>query len=377
MIDEIFIENFKLFDKETSLSDLKKLNILTGINGRGKSTSLQPFLLFAQTAMQNKNAESINLNGSLANLGNVTDVKSALSLRSKPVRLGFASKGKRIIYNLSAEEENNQVLKILSVCEDTTDVSFNNNLSVDTIFGGNIVYIPADRMSPRLSYEAGSDGTWIGAKGEYSVQLLYNKKNEPVNDDLFTDMQNIFDDDFSVIPQTVQGLTEFWLSKMFGKATVDVAYSADTNLYILKFSTEKMGSAQKFKPTDVGFGYTYALPVLVAGLTCRKTDILIVENPEAHLHPAAQSVVAKFLSLVAKYGAQVFIETHSEHIINAVRIMTVKRYINSDDVNILYFDNSYDEYFKQIKIESNGKLSEWPRGFFDQSENDLSILLGV
>ena len=100
-----------------------------------------------------------------------------------------------------------------------------------------------------------------------------------------------------------------------------------------------------FKPTNVGFGYSYALPILIAGLTAEKGTILIVENPEAHLHPSAQSMITKFLGLVANRGVQVFIETHSEHILNALRVMVVQESMKASDINVKYFDRELKDYF--------------------------------
>lgn len=93
------------------------------------------------------------------------------------------------------------------------------------------------------------------------------------------------------------------------------------------------------KPANVGFGYTYILPIIVSGLIAQKGQILIVENPEAHLHPKAQSEIAKFLALVASCGVQIYIESHSEHILNGLRISTLIDSIDitKDDVQIFYF----------------------------------------
>lgn len=88
-------------------------------------------------------------------------------------------------------------------------------------------------------------------------------------------------------------------------------------------------------------------------------------------------MITKFLGLVANSGVQVFIETHSEHILNALRVMVVQRSINAQDINVMYFDNKLDSYFETIPIEDNGKMDHWPANFFDQAEKDLNVLLGI
>jgi len=74
------------------------------------------------------------------------------------------------------------------------------------------------------------------------------------------------------------------------------------------------------RPTNVGFGITYAFPIVVAVLSAKTGDTLLVENPEAHLHPGGQFKIGRMLALTAAGGVQVFVETHSEHVLNGARI---------------------------------------------------------
>lgn len=91
-------------------------------------------------------------------------------------------------------------------------------------------------------------------------------------------------------------------------------------------------------PTLTGFGISYILPIVTMGLwcTCEKNCVLIVENPEAHLHPSAQSNIGKFLELVSSGGVQVIIETHSEHVIDGVRLQAAVLK-NTENVMIHFF----------------------------------------
>ena len=79
---------------------------------------------------------------------------------------------------------------------------------------------------------------------------------------------------------------------------------------------------QGVSPSMTGFGISYILSIITVGLWCAsvKNAVLVVENPEAHLHPGAQSNMGKFLELVSEAGVQVIIETHSEHVIDGVRL---------------------------------------------------------
>lgn len=107
------------------------------------------------------------------------------------------------------------------------------------------------------------------------------------------------------------------------------------------------------------------------------TDVFGVENPEAHLHPKAQSRLVKFLAKVSRLGVQVFIESHSDHILNALRIAVLDKIVPSEQANILYFPQEIGQPIVQIQIQPDGKIEEWPEGFFDQMDKDFERLFGV
>ena len=240
-----------------------------------------------------------------------------------------------------------------------------------------LVYISAERIGPKLSFAPSSD-EWLDKRGEHTIQMLYEQQYDRVDDSIIEGMYDIFQDiDEDELSPTVNDVLNFWMTKMFGASTATVSYIEAANIYALGISTEQKGGKAVFKPTNVGFGYSYALPILIAGLTARKGTMLIVENPEAHLHPSAQSMITKFLGLVANCGVQVFIETHSEHILNALRVMVVQKDIKAQDINVMYFDRKLENYFESIAIEENGKMDHWPANFFDQAEKDLNVLLGL
>ncbi len=107
-------------------------------------------------------------------------------------------------------------------------------------------------------------------------------------------------------------------------------------------------------------------------MIAKEDEILIIENPEAHLHPRAQSRIAEFFSKVASCGVQVIIESHSEHILNGLRVSALNPEIeiNNDDLTINYFNESFDS--SKLVMDEKGKIANWPNGFFDQQELDLA-----
>ena len=91
-------------------------------------------------------------------------------------------------------------------------------------------------------------------------------------------------------------------------------------------------------PVHTGFGLTQVLPIVVAALSADEGDILLVENPEVHLHPAGQALMGQFLAKVALAGVQVIVETHSDHILNGVRVAVAsKQLLGANDVAIHFF----------------------------------------
>lgn len=392
MISELLVDNFKLFAKETKFSGLKSINLLTGVNGRGKSSTLQPLLLFKQTLLRSRSSRQLFLSGSFVDLGNAYDVKHVDASVSKPIRIGFKEREDNYVYTLAIVSDNNQSLEIKrfesqgqskwsvdvddsTVIQDLVPVQEQNSRPILPF--QDLVYISAERIGPKLSFTPSSD-EWIDKRGEHTIQMLYERQYDRVDERIIEGLSDIFPDfdeeDFSPV---VNDVLNFWMTKIFGTSAATVNYIETANIFALGISTEQKGGKAMFKPTNVGFGYSYALPILIAGLTARKDSILIVENPEAHLHPSAQSMITKFLGLVANSGVQVFIETHSEHILNALRVMVVQRSINAQDINVMYFDNKLDSYFETIPIEDNGKMDHWPANFFDQAEKDLNVLLGI
>ena len=392
MINELLLENFKLFGKETHFAGLKSINLLTGVNGRGKSSLLQPLLLFKQTLLRSRSSRQVFLSGSFIDLGNASDVKNVDSSVMRPIRIGFQEKEENYVYTLGITADNSQALDIQKF-ESKGRIKFTFEADDSTIFHDlvpvidenrkwilpfqDVIYISAERIGPKMSFAPSSDD-WIDKRGEHTIQMLYEHQYDHVDERITEGMKNIFQDiDEDDLSPAVNDILNFWMTKMFGTSAVTVSYIEAANIYALGISTEQKNGKAVFKPTNVGFGYSYALPILIAGLTAPKGTILIVENPEAHLHPSAQSMITKFLGLIANCGVQVFIETHSEHILNALRVMVVQENMKSQDVNVMYFDSNLDNYFESITIEENGKLDHWPDNFFDQAEKDLNVLLGI
>jgi predicted ATPase len=389
MISSISLQNFKLFREKKVFDGLTLINILTGVNGRGKSTLLQSLLLPKQTLDENEWSRSISLNGGFVKLGNGIDVKNEKSSRSSKIEFGYCINGQQLLLSMSVAEDNSQKLDVDSVSIDdkifdchskgaqllnlVPQVDNDDYVNLSTQLSS-VRYISAERIGPRLKYEPMIDKNKMDALGKNCAYVLYSHKDDPINSDSIDGIYNIFPGESELDDLSFNGLVEFWMGKMFGKTKLHTEYLSSANIYVLGYTT--MGRKDESKPTNVGYGYSCVLPIIVAGLMSQKDDVFIVENPEAHLHPQAQSMLGKFLAWLAKYsGVQVFVETHSEHIVNSFRVLVAQDIVPNDNVNILFFDQSYEDWAHKITIEPKGEILSWPTRFFDQEEKDLDIIV--
>ena len=131
-------------------------------------------------------------------------------------------------------------------------------------------------------------------------------------------------------------------------------------------------------PVHTGFGLTQVLPVIVAGLSAAKGDVILLENPEVHLHPAGQAQMGIFLAEVANAGIQVVVETHSDHFLNGVRRAVKTGRLTSENVAVHFFQ-PVSPTLSQVEsptIDNSGNVNDWPEGFFDQFDKDASYFAG-
>ena len=170
---------------------------------------------------------------------------------------------------------------------------------------------------------------------------------------------------------------ENWMNAIMG----DVSFSVTTD-YVKAATDIRYGNRlaeESVLPTMTGFGISYILSIVTAGLWCASLEnvTLMIENPEAHLHPAAQSRMGKFLELLANAGVQLVVETHSEHIIDGARVQAAHMK-QTDNIQIYFFTKEKDNVqIDKISVDKNGELSEWPKGFFDQKGQDLRELFNI
>jgi len=122
--------------------------------------------------------------------------------------------------------------------------------------------------------------------------------------------------------------------------------------------------------TAVGVGISQILPILVMGLLAPNNSLLIVEQPELHLHPSVQARLGDFFMGLAKCGKQCLIETHSENLVSQLRYHIVQAGGLENSDCLIYFvdqDEQGAARFNTIEISPNGNILNWPDGFFDET----------
>jgi predicted ATPase len=130
--------------------------------------------------------------------------------------------------------------------------------------------------------------------------------------------------------------------------------------------------------TQVGVGVSQVLPVVVQTLLTPTGGLLLLEQPELHLHPAVQSRLVSFLLACASEGRQIICETHSEYLVSALRILIGERRERIPAAKVYFASrDGANSHLEEVRIDSEGRIRNWPRGFFDQSTYDAARLIDL
>ena len=219
-------------------------------------------------------------------------------------------------------------------------------------------YLSAERLGPRMS-QRNTSLTYpnTGVRGEYTAQILYQSRY----DKIFEKRQNQFEKSPFLHKQV-----NAWLNTII--PNVEVKAESNISMQVSQILLKNSVSNDYLQSTNIGFGISYALPIIVTGLIAQEGSCLIVENPEAHLHPAAQSAMGKFIAMLANSGLYVIIETHSDHILDGIQIYAAQNGIHQDNIVINNFEIINDSVnVTSIMYDDKYQYSMWPRHFMDQS----------
>ena len=369
MITGLELKNFKCFGEMHI--DLKNVNVFTGVNGVGKSTVMQALLLLRQSFLTDKENGRLYLNGKYVEMGNSQDVVYDKALDDFVEMNLMTSGGKKYTYVFSYEQDADYLTTVKKPSAMMAEGQDGNPL-----YGDNFVYLSAYRIKPQERYGVISEKDMktrnFGNNGEFALQYLGVYGNEDVKNPCVVEED---EKGKSLINQV-----RIWLDRVSPGVSPQIKVMMDSRVSELTFDfIEGKEKTNSYKSINVGFGITYILPVIVALLSSREGDLIMIENPEAHIHPAGQRMLGELIARAGAGGAQIIVETHSDHIINGVRISVKEKYISKDDVQIDYFfkdeGQSYRHTYQELQVFEDGKLSTWPRGFLDEWEKALIDLL--
>jgi len=342
MIEKLHIEAFKCFKKESL--EFRNLTVLTGTNGSGKSSVIQSLL---QLSLHTNSDYSSPL---LKYLDFVSDFDEVVNfdMDVDSYSLGIDGFGGNI--NLSSTRDSGVQFVLTDISE---KISYSE---------GNLIFLSADRIGPQDTYDKNINPLdRFGIYGEYAISFLEKARRER----------------YQVIDELVQGDRKFLDSQV----NYWLYHILDTEM-----ETEEIPSTNKIKarfkngnefvrPKNIGSGISYLASILIICLSAKKEQVIIIENPEIHLHPKAQAKLGEFLAFVASKGIQIIIETHNDHLINRFRYEVYKGYLDSNQIIIHYKEK--DAPFEQIEIGENGKFvdkngeNSFPQGFYDATLKEI------
>lgn len=422
MIKNVVIRNVKCFPSVSF--EMAPLTVFCGANSAGKSTVIQCLLMAKQSYdAHNFREKKINLTGPLFSVGHVKDLVSQ-NIKGEDLSI--------LIDDCKLES-----LPLIDVDPNSYTLPLKDNDVTHDFFDSPFHYLNAYRLAPQNSYDVNFDSDKIdfGIYGQYVIAELHKLRHKPaINKELaklsveltrkkenkkivlnYTDsaqdnttedspeFYNLEKDEEEAKFQTIEKYLEeskpsgvIGLAEKKAKVITNEEYSLEVALKetmkrICKgFDIETTGydeldkvsnsfgsneTSYAVRPINTGFGISNVLPIIVAGLCTPPGGVLIVENPEVHLHPAAQSEIADFLGHVSSCGVQVIIETHSDHIINSIRLFGKNNDLDVDHIIINSIRSEKgNRVVTPIRICKDGGLSDVDDGFFDQAEKDLMRL---
>lgn len=369
MLAFIRIQGFKtLLDAGFPLT---ALNIFTGLNGMGKSTLIQALLLLRQSYERNTLFDKgLLLKGEYVSLGTGLDVTAKKIDSLKFILTWSEQKPLHLCFKYAPQSD-------LQPLEESISLGEYRSPETISLFNKKFQYLSADRVSPEPSYEASRysiyDLNSLGNHGEYTAHFIAENGQESL---AVTTLRHP-----RAISLTLLENLDCWMAEISPGLRIHATMQPATNSASLGYAFDQgKETTADFKPQNVGFGITYVLPIITAILRSQPGDMLIIENPESHLHPAGQALVGKLCAIAAKSGVQLFIETHSDHFLNGVRVAVKDKIVEPEDVKFFFLERdkgsaAHASTVISPEIDSNGRMSCWPDGFFDEWDRQLEKLL--
>lgn len=370
MLKNISLRNFKSH-KATDL-DTENITLLTGTNGVGKSSIFQTILLLRQSFKKSTLQHGLELKGELCDIGTAKDAlyqsadDNIISIAINDDVIGQ----EQFNFNYNDNKLNDTYLKRIDPAA---------GVRVFSIFSNDFQYISAFRNGPSKDYDRDTSQVehfrQISSKEgrcELSAHYLdYYGKESISSDSLMFDGAN---------NNNLHTNVQLWMGAI--SRGIEIIVEPVQNGFQINYKFSRGSgktSTDSFRAVNIGFGISYVLPIVIAALHSKPGSIILIENPEAHIHPAGQSKLMELICKAAKAGVQFLIETHSDHIINGTLVGIKNKLINSENVSIYFFDRqeeSHETVPHKLSLTSDGRITDPIDGFFDQIDIDMKNLLG-
>jgi predicted ATPase len=375
MLTRLDLRLFKCF--ELLRLPLAPLTLLSGPNSSGKSSVLQVLVLLHQTMREHEWSTRLSLNGSGVHLGTVVDVVDEVHGRNG-FEVGVAAEESSCRWAFDGDRRE-MSMRVCSVsvdgCASEAPTILRHLLppkadgSVAPLAARlrGLTYITAERVGPQEAYPLEDPyDVVVGSRGEHAVSVLHWGRDEPVLPALA----------LPGAPRTLLRQVQSRMRTLFPGCGVDLQQVPQTNAVTLGLRTSDETGFHR--PIHTGFGLTQILPIAVAALSAKAGDLMLIENPEVHLHPAGQASMGRFLADVARAGVQVIVETHSDHVLNGIRRAVKSERLGAEQV-LIHFFRPRSEDGAQVHsptLDAAGNIDIWPEGFFDQFDKDMNYFAG-
>jgi predicted ATPase len=250
------------------------------------------------------------------------------------------------------------------ICSFINDFNINMNNTL-----GQLSYLGPLRAAPQRSYSYKLGKAYsVGNSGEDIIQILRIIVNERKSNKKL--IQDYLNDECAQLDIPYKFHTTLKSDVVAGDLVILNVTDIRTNTTVAL--------------TDVGFGISQLLPIIVQAIYLyEKSNIrkglILVEQPELHLHPNLQAKIADFILRKSqpnenKEGVQWIIETHSESLIRRLQKRVKEKLIKPEDISFLYVDkiDSIGSVIKRLRLDEDGDfIDSWPNGFFVDAFSDL------
>ncbi len=232
-----------------------------------------------------------------------------------------------------------------------------------------VQYLGPIRTAPRTVASDAQYSRGVGVEGETTAAALHGDRNMTV--------RFVGPGSPNIRSATLGEAVNEWMQAL---DLADSVTTKDRGRYGIEVTVRQKGVDADLNLRNVGVGVSQVLPLVVLCLRSRPDSLILVEQPELHLHPAAQQQLADFLLAMIASGRQLIVETHSDHMITRLRRRIVEDEADRlrDRVGFVYVtrsDDTGETEYREVAANEYGGFADWPHGFFEQGQQEAAALI--